>query len=112
MAMNWRTDFHERSLISKCAEIGHGITGLNIEVASAAIIVVRIVGIEHFQRIHALGSAQIDHDNRANHCARDPRRRTGCERRISVVKRRHGLNRCRYRGAEGMKRWGGRSACR
>jgi transposase, IS5 family len=33
--------------------------------------------------------------------------RTGCEGRISVLKRRHGLNRCRYRGTEGMKRWVG-----
>src|SRR5467141_2814247 len=33
--------------------------------------------------------------------------RTGCEGRISVLKRRHGLNRCRYRGDEGMKRWVG-----
>ena len=33
--------------------------------------------------------------------------RTGCEGRISVVKRRHGLERCRYHGAEGMKRWVG-----
>jgi IS5 family transposase len=33
--------------------------------------------------------------------------RTGCEGRISVLKRRHGLNRCRYSGAEGMKRWVG-----
>jgi transposase, IS5 family len=33
--------------------------------------------------------------------------RTGCEGRISVSKRRHGLNRCRYRGDEGMKRWVG-----
>jgi transposase, IS5 family len=33
--------------------------------------------------------------------------RTGCEGRISVAKRRHGLNRCRYRGDEGMKRWVG-----
>jgi transposase, IS5 family len=31
--------------------------------------------------------------------------RTGCEGRISVLKRRHGLNRCRYRGQDGMKRW-------
>jgi IS5 family transposase len=31
--------------------------------------------------------------------------RTGCEGRISVSKRRHGLNRCRYRGDDGMKRW-------
>ena len=33
--------------------------------------------------------------------------RTGCEGRISVLKRRHGLNRCRYRGEDGMKRWVG-----
>ena len=33
--------------------------------------------------------------------------RTGCEGRISVVKRRHGLNRCRYKGNAGMKRWVG-----
>ena len=33
--------------------------------------------------------------------------RTGCEGRISVVKQRHGLNRCRYKGETGMKRWVG-----
>jgi len=33
--------------------------------------------------------------------------RTGCEGRISVAKRRHGLNRCRYKGSTGMKRWVG-----
>jgi transposase, IS5 family len=33
--------------------------------------------------------------------------RTGCEGRISVLKRRHGLNRCRYRGLHGMERWVG-----
>jgi IS5 family transposase len=33
--------------------------------------------------------------------------RTGCEGRISVAKRRQGLNRCRYRGDRGMKRWVG-----
>jgi IS5 family transposase len=33
--------------------------------------------------------------------------RTGCEGRISVVKRRHGLHRCRYKGDAGMKRWVG-----
>jgi IS5 family transposase len=33
--------------------------------------------------------------------------RTGSEGRISVLKRRHGLNRCRYRGDDGMKRWVG-----
>jgi IS5 family transposase len=33
--------------------------------------------------------------------------RTGCEGRISVLKRRHGLRRCRYRGPTGMQRWVG-----
>ncbi len=33
--------------------------------------------------------------------------RTGCEGRISVSKRRHGLNRCRYPGDDGMMRWVG-----
>jgi len=33
--------------------------------------------------------------------------RTGCEGRISVTKRRHGLSRCRYKGLVGMNRWVG-----
>jgi IS5 family transposase len=33
--------------------------------------------------------------------------RTGCEGRISVIKRRNGLNRCRYKGEVGMQRWVG-----
>lgn len=33
--------------------------------------------------------------------------RTGCEGRISLLKRRHGLNRCRYKGSDGIKRWVG-----
>jgi len=33
--------------------------------------------------------------------------RTGSEGRISVVKRRHGLTRCRYKGYVGMHRWVG-----
>ena len=33
--------------------------------------------------------------------------RTGSEGRISVVKRRHGLNRSRYKGDAGIKRWVG-----
>ncbi len=33
--------------------------------------------------------------------------RTGCEGRISVIKRRHGLARCRYHGLHGMRRWVG-----
>jgi IS5 family transposase len=33
--------------------------------------------------------------------------RTGSEGRISALKRRHGLRRCRYRGETGMQRWVG-----
>lgn len=33
--------------------------------------------------------------------------RTGCEGRISVAKRRHGLRRCLYHGDDGMHRWVG-----
>jgi len=33
--------------------------------------------------------------------------RTGCEGRISTLKRRHGLRRCRDRGTTGMERWVG-----
>jgi hypothetical protein len=33
--------------------------------------------------------------------------RTGCEGRIGVIKRRHGLNRCRTKGDAGMARWVG-----
>src|SRR3954453_24024934 len=33
--------------------------------------------------------------------------RTGCEGRISALKRRHGLRRCLYRGFTGMQRWVG-----
>ena len=33
--------------------------------------------------------------------------RSGSEGRISLLKRRHGLNRCRYRGFDGMQRWVG-----
>ena len=33
--------------------------------------------------------------------------RTGCEGRISALKRRHGLARCLYRGMDGIRRWVG-----
>ncbi len=38
---------------------------------------------------------------------RGQRWRVGSEGRISVLKRRHGLNRCRYHGLDGMHRWVG-----
>src|SRR5439155_12995940 len=41
---------------------------------------------------------------------RGQRWRTGCEGRISALKRRHGMRRCLYRGFHGMQRWVGLSA--
>jgi len=38
---------------------------------------------------------------------RGQRWRVGCEGRISVIKRRHGLFRSRYKGEDGMQRWVG-----
>jgi len=38
---------------------------------------------------------------------RGQRWRVGCEGRISVLKRRHGLRRCRLHGRDGMHRWVG-----
>jgi IS5 family transposase len=38
---------------------------------------------------------------------RGQRWRVGCEGRISVLKRRHGLRRCRYHGVDGTARWVG-----
>jgi len=41
---------------------------------------------------------------------RAQRWRVGCEGRISVLKRKHGLVRCRYHGIEGLQRWVGLGA--
>lgn len=68
---------------------------------------------------HALGVKYVSIPNRSTRSEerrklqkqrwfkRGQKWRTGCEGRISVVKRRHGLARCRYRGADGMRRWVG-----
>jgi len=68
---------------------------------------------------HAKGVTRVSIPNRSTKSAERKRAqkkrwfkngqkwRTGCEGRISVVKRRHGLSRCRYKGDDGMKRWVG-----
>jgi len=67
----------------------------------------------------ALGVRRVSVPNRATKSAERRREqkkrwfklaqkwRTGCEGRISVLKRRHGLTRCRYKGEAGMRRWVG-----
>ena len=56
---------------------------------------------------HASKSAERRREQKKRWFRDGQRWRTGCEGRISVSKRRHGLNRCRYRGEDGMKRWVG-----
>ena len=52
-------------------------------------------------------SAARKHEQKKRWFRQGQKWRTGCEGRISVTKRRHGLNRCRYKGDDGMKRWVG-----
>jgi IS5 family transposase len=68
---------------------------------------------------HALGVKRLSIPNRSTKSAQRKKLqkkrwfrngqkwRTGSEGRISLVKRRHGLNRCRYKGQQGIKRWVG-----
>jgi IS5 family transposase len=68
---------------------------------------------------HALGAKRLSIPNRSTKSAERKKLqktrwfrngqkwRTGSEGRISLVKRRHGLNRCRYKGQQGIKRWVG-----
>ena len=52
-------------------------------------------------------SAELKREQKKRWFKKGQKWRTGCEGRISVLKRRHGLNRCRYKGISGMKRWTG-----
>jgi transposase, IS5 family len=52
-------------------------------------------------------SAERRREQRKRSFRKGQKWRTGSEGRISVLKRRHGLNRCRYRGDAGMHRWVG-----
>jgi|SRR5580704_439584 IS5 family transposase len=56
------------------------------------------------------GKSADEHKRRRQRWFRAGQRwRVGCEGRISVLKRRHGMNRSRYRGMDGMKCWVGLS---
>jgi IS5 family transposase len=52
-------------------------------------------------------SATRKHEQKKRWFRNGQKWRTGCEGRISVIKRRHGLTRSRYEGDDGMKRWVG-----
>jgi len=50
-------------------------------------------------------SEERHHIQKSRWFRRGQKWRTGCEGRISALKRRHGLRRCLYRGFTGMQRW-------
>ena len=78
-----------------------------------------LLGSQRSRRARTRRQARLDpqpqHQERRTQGARRSKRwfrkaqkwRTGCEGRISLLKRRHGLNRCRYKGPAGMRRWVG-----
>lgn len=65
---------------------------------------------EQAARDHGVRHVVLPRQRREGRSRRDRaalRWRTGSEGRISSLKRRHGLRRCRYRGLSGMERWVG-----
>jgi IS5 family transposase len=65
---------------------------------------------EQVARDHGVRHIVLPRQRREARSRRDRaalRWRTGSEGRISALKRRHGLRRCRYRGLPGMERWVG-----
>jgi IS5 family transposase len=71
--------------------------------AAAKAMGVKRVCIPH----RATKSAERKREQKKRWFRAGQRWRTGSEGRISVTKRRHGLDRCRYRGDDGMHRWVG-----
>jgi hypothetical protein len=63
----------------------------------------RVVAIAREQKVVEGRKMRVDAERRREQ--KKPWFRNGREGRISVVKRRHGLNRCRDKGDRGMQRW-------
>jgi transposase, IS5 family len=63
----------------------------------------------HRQQLRSTKSPERKREQKKRWFSNGQKWRTGCEGRISVTKRRHGLNRCRYKGQDGMRRWVGLS---
>lgn len=56
---------------------------------------------------HSTKSAERKQEQKKRWFRNGQKWRTGCEGRISILKRRHGLNRSRYKGDNGVQRWVG-----
>ena len=68
----------------------------------------QLAGVKRFSvPSRSTKSAALKREQKKRWFKRGQKWRTGCEGRISVIKRRHGLKRCHYKGINGMKRWTG-----
>ncbi len=76
--------------------------------SAAAETAVKAMGVKRVSVPNrATKSAQRKQEQKKRWFKKAQKWRTGCEGRISVLKRRHGLTRCRYQGDAGMQRWVG-----
>ncbi len=76
--------------------------------SATAEITAKAMGVKRVS-VPATGtkSAQRKQEQKKRWFKKAQKWRTGCEGRISLLKRRHGLSRCRYKGDAGMQRWVG-----
>lgn len=67
----------------------------------------RAMGVKRVCIPHSTRSPERKREQKKRWFRNGQKWRTGCEGRISVAKRRHGLDRCLYKGFVGMNRWVG-----
>jgi IS5 family transposase len=65
------------------------------------------MGVKRFRSSRSTKSAKRKQHQKQRWFKKGQKWRTGSEGRISLLKRRHGLNRSRYKNQAGMKRWVG-----
>ena len=94
-----------KQLTGRTPDLAAGDAGLYSakNVAKAKAIGVKRVSVPN----RSTKSAALKREQKKRWFKKGQKWRTGCEGRISVLKRRHGLNRCRYKGKKGMFRWTG-----
>jgi IS5 family transposase len=75
---------------------------------SAAETTAKAMGVKRVSLPNrATNSPQRKREQRKRWFKKAQKWRAGCEGRISLLKRRHGLTRCRYKRDAGMQRWVG-----
>lgn len=109
---NWQSTW----ALGKSRPVGPGCTGRIPDLAAGDA---GFYSAKNIAQAHQMGvkrvsvpsrspkSAALKREQKKRWFKRGQKWRTGCEGRISVLKQRHGLGRCRYKGIGGMKRWTG-----